>query len=277
MKVKDIMTDNVIYAEVPGSSSDALEVMLKNKISGVPVVKRGTKELMGIVTRTDFARNPSEGQLALLMTRDITPTSLDEDISEVAKVLSKGKFRRMPVVEDGILVGILSVSDIVWKAIPKMNITDTVEKYLEETITAIWEDTPIKISYEIMRLSKERALPVLNSEGKLSGIISDTDILNVLEVTESTQKSELSGGTEGDKWGWDSKNVIYITKKEMELPAKDIKELMIKDVVTATKKTAVSECAKRMGKSRIEQIPVIDAEGEIIGIVRDVDLLFTLF
>ncbi len=277
MKVKDIMTENVVYAEVPGSSSEALELLLKHNISGIPVVKRGTKELVGIVTRSDFARNPEEGQLALLMTREVHTTTPDEEIKNVARAFLEKNFRRMPVVSDSNLVGIITVSDIVWRAIARMNITEPVEKYMQTKVTTVWEETPLKVAYEIMRLSGERALPVLDDDGRMVGIIGDTDLLKVFEITESTHKSELSGGTEGDRWGWDSKNVIYITKKRLELPDKPVKDVMVRDVVTVTKRTSVSECAKRMARKRIEQIPVINAEGDLIGMVKDIDLLKAMF
>ncbi len=277
MKVKDIMTENVVYAEVPGNSSEALELLLKHNISGIPVVKRGTKEVVGIVTRSDFARNPEEGQLALLMTREVHTTTPEEDIKNVARAFLEKNFRRMPVVTNSHLVGIVTVSDIVWRAIARMNISEPVEKYMESKVTTVWEETPLKVAYEIMRLSGERALPVLDDDGSMVGIIGDTDLLKVFEITESTHKSELSGGTEGDRWGWDSKNVIYITKKRLELPDKPVKEVMVRDVVTVTKRTSVSECAKRMAKKRIEQIPVINAEGDLIGMVKDISLLKAMF
>lgn len=277
MKVRDIMTENVVYAEVPGNSSDALELLLKHNISGIPVVKRGTMEVVGIVTRSDFARNPEEGQLALLMTREVHTTKPEEDIKNVARAFLEKNFRRMPVVSNSHLVGIVTVSDIVWRAIARMNISEPVERYMEPRVTTVWEETPLKVAYEIMRLSGERALPVLDSDGGMVGIIGDTDLLKVFEITESTHKSELSGGTEGDRWGWDSKNVIYITKKRLELPNKPVKEVMVRDVVTVTKRTSVSECAKRMARKRIEQIPVINAEGDLIGMVKDISLLKAMF
>jgi len=277
VKVRDIMTEKVVYAEVPGNSSEALELLLKHNISGIPVVKRGTKEVVGIVTRSDFARNPEEEQLALLMTREVRTTTPEEDIKKVARAFLEENFRRMPVVTNSHLVGIVTVSDIVWRAIARMNLSEPVEGYMESRVTTVWEETPLKVAYEIMRLSGERALPVLDSDGSMVGIIGDTDLLKVFEITESTHKSELSGGTEGDRWGWDSKNVIYITKKRLELPDKPVKEVMVRDVVTVTKRTSVSECAKRMARKRIEQIPVISAEGDLIGMVKDISLLKAMF
>lgn len=276
MKVREIMTDMVISVKIPGSRADAIKKILKENISCLPVVKRGTKELIGIVTREDFARNPEEEQLALLMTRDVKTISPEADIREAVEIFSSGEFRRLPVVENSELVGLITVSDIVWRYISKLDLTYPVEKYMASKITSIWEKTPLKVTYEIMHLSGERAIPILNDEGKFTGIIGDTDLLKVLEVSESTVKSELSGGTEGDKWGWDTKNIIYITKKRLEFPDKVVKDIMVEKVVIVRKKTAINEAAKRMAKNRIEQIPVINAEGDLIGIVRDNDMIKAL-
>lgn len=276
MKVKDIMTEEVVYAEVPGSAADALRTILKKNLSGMPVVKRGTRKLLGVVSRDDFSLHPEETQLALLMTRDVVTVTPEDDIKDAAKIFIEKGFRRLPVVQDSELIGIISVIDIVGRAIAKMPIKETIEKYMESGITVIWEETPLKVAYELMKLSGNHALPVLDSEAKLVGMVADVDLLSVAQIRESTKKSEMSGGTEGDKWGWDSKNVIYITTRKLELPDKKVNDVMIKNVITATKGTTVPECARRMAKYRVEQLPVIDAEGNIIGIIRDVNLLKTL-
>ncbi len=273
MKVKDIMTENVVYGEVPGSASEALDTILKNRISGMPIVKRGTKELIGVVTRRDFSRHPEESQLAILMTRDVTTIRPDADIKEAARIFLKNEFRRLPVVENSELLGIVTTSDIVWRAIARAKVDGSINGHIDRHVTAVFEETPLRVTYDIMRLSKSRALPVLDPAGKLVGIIADTDLLKASLLKEETKKSEMSAGTEGDAWGWDSKNVIYITKKKLEVPDIPVKECMVKSVVTATRKTSVSDCAKKMAKSRVEQIPIINAEGSIIGLIKDVDLL----
>lgn len=273
MKVREIMTESVIYAEVPGSAIEALEKIIKNNISGLPVVKKGTRELLGIVTRNDFSKHPEETQLALLMTRDVTSLDLETEVRDAAKIFLEKEFRRLPIVKNKELLGILTISDVVWKAVSRMEIEEPIEKYMEETIFAIWDGTPLKVAYELMRLSRGRALPVLDSEAKLCGIVGENDLLRAAQLTESTHKSEMSAGSEGDRWGWDSKNVIYITKKKLALPDKTAGDTMVKNVITAIKKTSVSECAKKMAKAKIEQLPVIDAEGNLIGMIRDTDIL----
>lgn len=276
MKVKDVMTKDVVYAEVPSSTDEALRLIIEKNVSGLPVVKKDTKELVGVVTRTDFSKEPEEGQLALLMTKDVVTVPPSEDIKNAAKTFLVSGFRRLPVVEGKDLVGILTIEDIVWKAISKMDIKEAVSNYMVKFFTAIWEDTPINVALSIMRLSMAKALPVLDSEAKLVGMVSDKDFLKVFQLKESTKKSELSGGTEGDRWGWDSKNIIYITKRSLEIPDMAVKEIMVKKIITATKNTSVSECAKKMNSGKIEQVPIIDAEGDLIGLARDTDLLRVL-
>ena len=275
MKIGDVMTKEVVCAEVPGSASGALDLMLEKNVSGMPIVKRGTDEIVGVVTRNDFSRRPSETQLGLLMTQDAATISPDADIKEAVKIFLKKNFRRLPVVDDG-LVGVVTISDLVWRAVAKMDTKDSCEKYMKDNINVLWEETPANVAFELMRLSGARALPVLSSDVKLVGMLGDVDVLRISQRTESTKKTESSGGTEGDKWGWDSKNVVYITKKRLEIPDVPVKDLMVKKMVTATKKTLITKCAKMMAKARVEQVPVIDTRGKIIGIVRDKDLIRAL-
>lgn len=275
MKISDVMTKEVVYAEVPGDASGALEIILEKNVSGMPVVKRGTSEIVGVVTRNDFSRRPSETQLGLLMTKDVTTIAPGADIKEAVKLFLNKKFRRLPVVDDG-LAGVVTVSDLVWKAVGNLDTKDAVGKYMKDTINVLWEETPANIAFELMRLSGARALPVLDSDMKLAGMLGDVDVLKVSQRVESTKKSETSGGTEGDQWGWDSKDVIYITKKRLEVPGIPVKDLMVKKMVTATKKTPITKCAKMMAKAKVEQVPIIDTKGRIIGIVRDNDLIRAL-
>ncbi len=276
MKVSDVMTKEVVCAEVPGSASEALELMLKKNVSGVPIVKRGTQEMIGVLTRNDFSRRPDETQLALIMTPGVTTISLDADIKDAVKLFLKKNFRRLPVV-DGKLVGMLTISDLVWRAVSKTKTSGTIGPYIKSNINVLWEETPARIAFEMMRLSGARALPVLNSDIKLVGVLGDVDILKIAQRTESTKKSESPGGTEGDRWGWDSKNVLYITKKRLEIPEDVlVKDLMVKSVVNASKRTPVAKCAQRMAKAKVEQVPIVDTEDRIIGIVRDTDLIKAL-
>ena len=53
MLVKEVMSEDIHYIQVPGNRLNALELMREKNVSGLPVVKSGTKKLVGIVTRED--------------------------------------------------------------------------------------------------------------------------------------------------------------------------------------------------------------------------------
>lgn len=273
MLVKDIMSEDVHYIHVPGNRSHAMELMREKNVSGLPVVKNGTKKLVGIITRSDLVKNPDEEQLALIMTRDIVTTTTQEDINEVASKMLINEIRRIPVVDEGELIGLVTASDIINKALWKMDINDPAEKYMIKNIPTTWERTPLNIAFEIMRFFNLRVLLALNKDGKLSGILTETDFIEESEIISEKTVHNTSVGTEGDKWSWDSKNVLYVIKNHLQFSDKEVKDVAATDLVIVTTKTSVKECANKMRQKNIEQIPVIDVEGELVGLVRATDLI----
>jgi CBS domain-containing protein len=107
MMVKDCMQSDVVYVSVPGTREDVLQLMAEKQINGVPVVKKGSKSLVGIVTRTDLLRKADENQLAMLMVRDPETVSPRTDIKTALKLMIEKNFRRLPVVEKDELVGLV--------------------------------------------------------------------------------------------------------------------------------------------------------------------------
>ena len=276
MQVKDVMTKEVKWIEVPGTRAEALELLRKLGASAVPVVKRGTDELVGMVTLRKLFEHPDEDQLAMLVDRDAPTVTPEDPLEEAAKRLLESRVRRLPVLKDGELVGIITVRDIVYRAITAMNIEKPASDYMRPRAIAVWEGTPIKAAMEIMALSGFRALPVIDEKGGLIGIIDDADIIKISEVETESRMSQMAGRTEGDSWTWDSEDRIYITKRHLKVPDKSVKDAMAKELVTITRRTPVSRCAELMKQHRIEQTPVIAADGGLIGIVRDFDLLQAL-
>ena len=273
MLVKEIMAENVYHIHVPGNRANAMELMREKNVSGLPVVKNGTKKLVGILTRSDLVKNPDEEQLALIMTRDIITVSPDQDIKDAAELMLKYDIRRIPVVQDGELVGLVTASDIINKALWKLDIEDPAENYMIKSIPTTWEKTPLNIAFEVMRFFSLKVLLSLNKDGKLSGILTETDFIEESEIISERTVHNTSVGTEGDKWSWDSKNVLYVIKNHLKFSDKEVKDVAATDLVIVTTKTSVKECSNKMRQRNIEQIPVIDVEGELVGLVRATDLI----
>jgi len=276
MLAKDIMSKKIYYVKVPGNRAQALEIMRKKNVSGLPVIKEGSDKLVGVITRSDIIENPDEEQIALIMTRNPIVASPEDPVTLVASKMVKNNIRRIPIVENDKLVGIITVYDIVSRAIAQMGIDSPVEDYMILNIPTTWDRTPLNIAFEIMRYFKLKVLLTINNEARLSGILTETDFLNESEVVSERTVHNTSVGTEGDRWTWDSRNVLYVIKNQLKFSNKEVRDVATTELVTVTKTTSVSECAMKMRKSKIEQIPVIDFEGELVGLLRAQDLIKAL-
>ena len=129
MLVKDYMTSDVVNVDIPGNRDDVLKILKRTGISGVPVLKN--KKLVGIITRKDLLRKPEETQLGLLMTSKPITIGPDTDIRDAARLLVTHRIRRLPVVEDNKLAGLLSVADLI-HAIAQMKIKEEIKDILYE-------------------------------------------------------------------------------------------------------------------------------------------------
>ncbi|MFX0088684.1 MAG: CBS domain-containing protein [Candidatus Hodarchaeota archaeon] len=273
MKVEEIMTTDAKFAEVPGERAELLDLMNEHKVDGLPVVKKGTRKIVGMITKTDLLKKPGENQIALLMSRNPITVPPDTSVTDVVRLLIDNGIRRVPVIDKDTCVGIVTVADIVWKAIPKMDLPNPIKSYVKRDVIAVWDGTPLPVAYTIMDLARTRVLHVLNGSGELCGIVSEVDMFSHSEVISKNKVSSMQATSEGTGWSWDTEDILYIAKKELKLPQKPISEIMISDVITVVEQVTVSECAAKMKKFDIDQIPVLNAEGRLSGLIRDRDLL----
>lgn len=276
MLIKKIVSKDPVHVSVPGNREKALEIMRKQKVSGLPVTREGTNELVGVLTRSDLIENPDEEQIALIMSRDIITAELDDNVADVASKMIENNIRRIPVVKDGDLVGIVTSFDIVALAISEMDIARPVEDYMIKSIPTTWEQSPLNVAFEVMRFFNLKCVISLNNDTKMSGILTETDFINESEVVSETSVHNSTVGTEGDKWSWDSTSVLYVEKNHLKFSDKLVKDVSTLKVETVNTKTKVSDCAKKMRTQNIEQIPVTGIEGELIGLLRANDLLRAL-
>ena len=140
MKISDVMTPDVATVEPDDSVARAVGVMIDRHVSGVPVVD-GQRHLRGILTESDLLRRSEldtgyrrprwlefligTGQLAReyvhtharrvgeVMTDEVITATPDTDLGEAVRLMERKRIRRLPIVEDGVLVGIVSRADLV--------------------------------------------------------------------------------------------------------------------------------------------------------------------
>jgi acetoin utilization protein AcuB len=126
MKIKSLMIPDPITINEKASIAEAIEVMKVNSIRHLPVVGKNMT-LKGFVTLADLKQGliPSMiGGLSLddLMIKKPVTVGPDEDVEIAAQKIYKNKIGGMPVVKDGKLVGIITVTDILGAFINMMGI-----------------------------------------------------------------------------------------------------------------------------------------------------------
>ncbi|MEN3054287.1 MAG: CBS domain-containing protein [Candidatus Methanosuratincola petrocarbonis] len=270
------MNPNVIYAEVPGSRDQVLRTLQEKNISGMPVVKKGTKQLVGIVTREDILRRPDEEQIALIMNRNVISLDYGASFDECLRVMKESGYRRIPVVSQGELKGIITVGDIVHKVIANSSSTAKVSDYMRKRMLAVWGVTPVNIASRIMHMAGEYVVLVLDNEERVAGIVSNTDLIRLVEMKLEEKKSVLKSGSESQEWDWETSSVLYISKQRISLPSIPLHQIMSAPCVTISESSTIAECANKMLKHNIDQLPVTNLRDEVIGMIFDIDLLKSL-
>ena len=175
--VADIMTSMPIVATVPGSRNDAINLMVRNKLTGVPVVRESDGQLMGIVSRRDVFNNMKEEQLSMLMKKNPITITPDKSIAEAAKIFYDLRIHRLPVVDKGRLVGIVTPTDLL-REIRTMKTKKTAIDSIRAACVTCYKDDPLSYVVAAMKISGVTAMPVLNERGIIIGLITDRDLFS---------------------------------------------------------------------------------------------------
>jgi CBS domain-containing protein len=111
MIARDIMTHNVYTTSPNMSIRDAARVLAERHISGMPVLDK-TGAIIGMLTEADIISK--HGELVKdIMSTEITTVLDDTPVVEIACILNQRKIKRVPVLSNGCLVGVVSRADIV--------------------------------------------------------------------------------------------------------------------------------------------------------------------
>jgi len=117
MKVREVMTRDVQTVRPDQTAQEAASFMLNADAGSIPVTEGD--RLIGMITDRDIAvRGVAKGNgpdtpVRELMTNDVVSARLDDDIEEVATMMSNAQVRRLPIIDDQqMLCGIVSLGDL---------------------------------------------------------------------------------------------------------------------------------------------------------------------
>ncbi len=130
MKVKDVMTRNVAYINPASTVVEAAQLMQKHNVGSVPVCDENG--IIGIVTDRDIivrniahGKDPHQTPVKDVMTSEVTSVDPETEIRDVFGIMSEKKIRRIPVVENNQLVGIVALGDVATSAKQDVEISST--------------------------------------------------------------------------------------------------------------------------------------------------------
>lgn len=128
-------------------------------------------------------------QLVNLMTSDPVAIGPDEKLSKVKRIMDAGHFRRVPVVDEGRLVGILTERDL-HKYAGFLEST-RVNAAMRTALVTVTPDNTVEDAARLMLTHKIGGLPVVSS-GKLVGIITTTDLLRAFLIVVADANQIMS-------------------------------------------------------------------------------------
>ncbi len=231
VKVEEIMTTDVVVVMPGDTISKAISKMQEHGFHELPVVdEKGY--LIGMVNYRTLIRRKSISLFSRVDTIMVKPpvASPDTSVAEaVGKMLDAG-FRSLPVVNNkGKIIGIISRTDVI-RIVPQMK--DVANMEVEDVMSSdpetVSENSPVDYAVEIMKRIGELSLPVIDENGRLSGVVHMRDISSAIWRARDRV-------TQGEYTGEKEKKIVYVKEVmsnsvyvEADAKLKDAVEKMIK-------------------------------------------------
>lgn len=192
--ISEIMETNVISLNVKDSLKDALNTMIKENIGGIPVTD-GDGTVKAIVSERDFVFLLSgivtgktvEGY----MSKKVVTAPSDMSVGAAARSMINNGFRRLPVLRDNVLIGIITASDImrflgsgdIFDRLVTGNAREVfqvpVSTLVKRDIIFTKSDIDLGEAANVMLDKNVGSLPVLE-DGELKGIITERDFIRAM-------------------------------------------------------------------------------------------------
>ena len=254
--INDLMHKGLITCP-PETSLGKVAAMLTNHHVHALVVAEGGEQPLGIISDFDLLAGEwlsvdEESLNAMrrltardLMTTPIETIELNSTVTDAARRMADRAIHRMLVTEEGKPVGVISISDFVAGIAAQEEIQrKTVGDVMSDTFLVCREDTTILSAARTMTQSGWRSIMVVNSRGKLQGVITGRDLV------------PLAGGTID--------------------PNLKVSELMNKDLITTDINSSLQEAADLMIRQHCHRVIVVDKndpDSFPLGVISSFDIV----
>ncbi|HXW10926.1 MAG TPA: CBS domain-containing protein [Steroidobacteraceae bacterium] len=115
---------------------EAIQLMADKHVGALPVTRNG--ELAGVISERDYARkvillgrSSAETQVWQIMSSPVVTVAPDQDVRECMQLMTNRRIRHLPVVEQGRMVGVISIGDLVRAVIEEQDYTiEQLERFI---------------------------------------------------------------------------------------------------------------------------------------------------
>jgi CBS domain-containing protein len=250
MKVKELMNAWCMRAREDDDLGLASQMMLWSGARHLPVVRE--TRVVGVLSERDIldvtlaaGKQAAMVRVSEAMSSPAEVIGPDEDAGTAAARMLAAGIGCLPVVEADGLVGMLSTTDLLRHDVagaprPPTAGPPTLDAVMSHRLIAVTPATSLDEAAALMEVNVVRHLPVVDLARRVVGILSDRDVRRM-------------GGARA---------------AEIE-----VAHAMTHDVLTVGREASLAEVAVRLAEHRIGAIPVVDADGLLVGIVSYVDVL----
>jgi CBS domain-containing protein len=186
--INKIMNPDHPFVDKRGSIDDVIEIMMEKRTSAIPIVEDfETKELIAIVTERDVLPIADGFGFTIgeSMRKGCITSSLGMMISDVSKIMVRNRLRRLPVILEGELKGIVTVFDVLkflgYGEFRGINADDVlantrVEDIMERKVITVTPDQDLALVPKLIKETGIGGFPVVD-DGRILGIITTSDVI----------------------------------------------------------------------------------------------------
>jgi len=257
MKVKEIMTKDVIYVDKDVDLKYVLKLMKKHSITKIPVIEE--KKVIGTITDSTLVvklgsiRNrgvpASRLHASSVVNKELSTVTPDQELESILSSVGEPGPTMLMVIEDEELKGVITKADL----LPLVDSTTQVKELMREQLHSVSPDDRVVHARRLLIDQKIARLPVINN-GILIGIISDIDITFALAKLKKS---------------------FPLGKQKHQLDELLVNDAMQAPAISIDAGKTVKDAAKLMIKENVGCLPVIQNE-KIIGIVTRTDVIKTI-
>jgi CBS domain-containing protein len=290
----EVMTQQVLAVHPDTSLAEATRMLLMRDYRALPVVDEGNR-LVGIVTNNDLVqRGGLSARLELLaslepgaldrelaspelrsksvrdvMTSEVVSVAADERLERAAHVMVERRIKRLPVVDgERRLLGVLSRVDVLRTMSEDYHVREdasedqvrparTVGEAMRHDVPAVAAGAPLGEVLDAVTSTRLNRAIVIDDSGRVLGTVTDADLLSQLDPGGETGLLArlMRRGDHGH---------------DQQVLARDV---MTAPAVTTAPDAPIQEAVRLMLASRRKVLPVVDAQGALLGAVDRSDLL----